>query len=112
LIFLSVQLYGVFGWHDVPEVVVEWVDENDDVFEVPTQQMWGLSKKYPSDNDSDYQPSDQGEEDPLETTNTLTPKSGTWFMNSNRADHELDIGYGNFDYLDGLSEKKMFAEHI
>ena len=39
LIFLSVQLYGVFGLHDVPEVVVEWVDENDDVLEVPIQQM-------------------------------------------------------------------------
>jgi hypothetical protein len=77
LTFLNVQLYGVFGLHDVPEVVVEWVDENDDVLEVPTQQMWALSREYPSDNDSDYQPSDQGEEDPLETTNTLTPKTRT-----------------------------------
>jgi hypothetical protein len=112
LTFLSVQLYGVFGLHDVPEVVVEWVDENDDVLEVPTQQMWALSGEYPSDNDSDYQPSDQGEEDPLETTNKLTPKTRTWFMESNRADHELGIGYGDFDYLDGLSEKERFAEHM
>jgi hypothetical protein len=112
LTFLSVQLYGIFGLHDVPDVVVEWVDENDDVLEVPTQQMWALSGEYPSDNDSDYYPSDQGEEDPLETTNRLTPKTRTWFMESNRADHELGIGYGDFDYLDGLSEKERFAEHM
>lgn len=31
LIFLNVQLDGVFLLHDVPEIVVEWVDENDDV---------------------------------------------------------------------------------
>ena len=36
LTFLSIQLYSVFGLHDVPEVVVEWVDEDDDVLEVPT----------------------------------------------------------------------------
>ena len=47
------------------------MDENNDVFEVPTQQMWTFSREYPSDNDSDYQPSDQGEEDPLETTNLV-----------------------------------------
>ena len=112
LTFFSVQLYGIFGLNDVPEVVVEWVDENDDVLEVPTQQMWALSREYPSDNDSDYQPSDQGEEDPLEITNTLTPKIRSWFMESNRADHELGIGYGNFDYLDGLYDNERFAEHM
>ena len=53
------------------------MDENDDVLEVPTQQMWVILGEYPSDNDSDYQPSDQGEEDPLETTNKLTPKTRT-----------------------------------
>ena len=42
LTFLSIQLYGVFGLHDVPEVVVEWVDENDDVLEVPIPQMWAF----------------------------------------------------------------------
>ena len=112
LTFLSIQLYDIFGLHDVPEVVVKWVDENDDVLEVPTQQIWALSGEYPSDNDSDYQPNDQGEEDPLETMNKLTPKTKTWFMESNRADHELDIGYGNFDYLDGLSKKERFAEYM
>ena len=33
-------------------------------------------------------------------------------MKSNRADHELGIGYGDSDYLDGLSEKDRFAEHM
>ena len=106
LTIFSVQLYGIFGLHDVPDVVVEWVDENDDVLEVSTQQMWALSGEYLSDNDSEYQQSDQGDEDPLETINTLTPKTRTWFMESNRVDHELGIGYGDLDYLDGLSKKK------
>ena len=35
LTFFSVQLYGVFGLHDIPEVVVEWVDEDNDDLEVP-----------------------------------------------------------------------------
>jgi hypothetical protein len=106
LTFLSVQLYGVFRLHDVPEIMIEWVDENDDVLEVPTQQMWALSGEYPSGNDSDYQPSDQREDDPLETTNKLTPKTRTWFMESNRVDHELGIMYEEFDYLYKLSEKE------
>ena len=71
-----------------------------------------FSGEYSSDNDSDYQPSDQGEEDPLETTNKLTSKTKTWFMEPNKVDHELDIGYRDFDYLDGLSEKERFAEHM
>ena len=112
LTFLSVRLYGIFELHDVPEVVIEWVDENNDILEVPAQQMWALSRKYPSENDSEYHPSDQGEEDPLETTAKLTPKTRTWFIESNKADHELGIRYGDFDYLDGLSEKEMFAEHM
>lgn len=33
-------------------------------------------------------------------------------MKSNRADHELGIGYWDFDYLDELSEKESFAEHM
>lgn len=76
--------------------------------------MWVLFGEYPSDNDSDYHQNDQEEEDPLETTNRLNPKKITWFMESNMVNHELGFGYGykNFDYLDGLSEKKMFAEHM
>ena len=48
-----------FWLHDIPEILVEWVDENDDVFEVPTQQMWAHSGEYLGDNNSDYQSSDQ-----------------------------------------------------
>ena len=98
--------------HNVLKIVVEWLDKNIDVLEVPTQQIWALSREYPSDNDNEYHLSDQGEEDPLETTARLTPKIRSWFMESNRVGHELGIGYEDFGYLDGLSEKKRFAEHM
>lgn len=110
LIFFSVQLYGIFGLHDVPSLVIDWVDENDNLLEEPAQQMWALLGEYHFDNDNDYYSSENWKEDPLETSPKLTPKTRTWFRTSNRIALEISIWYKNFEYFDTLSEKDWLEE--
>jgi len=42
----------------------------------------------------------------------LTPKIRIWFIDSNRIDHKIGLGYREFDYIDGLFEKECFVVHM
>lgn len=119
---LSVLLYGPWGCFDVPEAVVEFVDEGD-TRTVTDLQLWGqellsptCSDRSASGEDSEYQPglstSSACIGDKLENFE-LTPNSKKWFITPDLPTRELGLDYDlSFEDFSELPPEKRFAPEM
>ena len=119
---LSILLYGPWGCFDVPEAVVEFVDDGD-TRTVSELQLWGqelpspaLSDRTASADDPDYLPGLSGSPacsgDKLESLE-LTPKSRKWFVAPEMATRELGLDCEmSFQEFSELPPERRFAAEM